>query len=155
MEALRLNRQGAQTMAGTNVRKLLFTFVVVGEEHVGTFKNAFPHDEFSGDGIQNALRFSEEPRLEQLGYYVDWIHQRLVLTGVANAQGLIEVTPEGQPQLVVLEPGGEAIRGFVASVMEKAGLEAAPCTWVVLPLDELGGGFGTLHIKGMAGVSGG
>jgi hypothetical protein len=37
------------------------------------------------------------------------------------------------------------IQAFLNSVKEKIGLEGAMCTWVVIPLDELGGGFGDLH----------
>lgn len=94
---------------------------------------------------------------EQISFYYDPINHRVSFTGVANAEGLIEVTEGGEPQLVGMNSESRRSRvfeGFVNEIVKKAGLGVAKTTWVAVPLDELGSGFGTLYTRGMAGISG-
>lgn len=171
-------------MATKYVRKLLFSIFIVGAE-VPSLQDKFPKEsitkenaekEFSLEAIVKAnptetdspdanpnehpkpLRSPDgSPRVKQIGFYYG--KDAGVLVGVADADGLIEVSVDGKPQIVGMDPEtekSEVAQAFVASIVKQAELgENTSYTWVLVPLDELGGGFGTLHLGGMAGISGG
>ena len=158
-------------MATKHVRKLLFSIFIVGN-NVSSLQATFTKESITKENAEEkfglqaiaeanaaSLLTNGSPRVEQVGFYYDQINSRGVLTGVADANGLIEITEGDKPQLVGMDAKSgtsEVVQAFVASIVEQAGLPRdTSCTWVIVPLDELGGGFGTLHLGGMAGISGG
>lgn len=93
--------------------------------------------------------------LEQFGHYYDSGNERLVFFGVVDAKQLVSVN-KGQANLVggdTLDQENSAASKFVKAIRDSIGLKRARCTWVVVPLDELESGLGTLFVEGMAGVS--
>lgn len=146
-------------MATKQVRKLLFSIYIDGNQERPVDLETLAND-FRPNSIaeQNAVSsFGEQPRLvDQIGFYHDPINTKGVFTGVADAQDLIEVPEDGKPRRVPDSTGTSSnVQAFVDSVVKGLGLEGAKFTWVVVPLDELGGGFGTLYTEGMAGIQGG
>lgn len=146
-------------METKQVRKLLFSIYIDGnQEHpvdLKTLAKKFPPNSIAK---QNAVStFAGEPRLvDQIGFYYDPSNIKGVFTGVADAQDLIEVPEDGKPRRVMDSTGTSSkVQTFVDSVVRGLGLEGAAFTWVVVPLDELGSGFGTLYTEGMAGIQGG
>jgi hypothetical protein len=147
-------------MAFTYGRKLLFSIFIDGNQGNLPFDIRLLEEEFTPDSIarDNAIsKFAGVPRqVEQVGYYYNSENNQGVFTGVANAQYLIEVPENGKPQMVMDSTGKVAnVQTFIDSVMNILGLPDATCIWIVVPLDELGSGFGTLFTGGMAGIQGG
>jgi hypothetical protein len=102
-------------------------------------------------------RFGHEPKIEQVGLYVDPFNSRDVFTGIVPAEGLIVRDKDNPPNLVLSdEPGEEGmveVMCLLKEAFEGTPLNGMAFTWVVTPLADL---FktGVLHIKGMGGISG-
>jgi hypothetical protein len=145
-------------MSFTYGRKLLFSIFIDGNQgdpplELSPLQEDFPPDSSARENAE--LKFAAGPRLvEQIGFYYDKDNNKAVFTGVANAQRLIEVPEHGRPQMVMDSTGQSSnVQALVDAVIRDVGLEGAKSTWVVVPLDELGNGFGTLYTGGMAGIS--
>jgi hypothetical protein len=147
-------------MSFTYGRKLLFSIFIDGNQgeppiELSNLQESFPPD---SSARENAERiFSAGLGLvEQIGFYYNREDNKAVFTGVADAQRLIEVPENGKPQMVMDSTGKSSnVQMLLDSVIKDVGLEGAKSTWVVVPLDELGNGFGTLYAGGMAGISAG
>jgi hypothetical protein len=153
-------------MANLAERKFLFSIFIADEQKnlAKTFEeltllfseNAKENAQgLFGPASQAQAAWPEQLALpQQIGLYHDSLNDRVIITGVANGAGLVEVTGEGQPQLVMDGPDNPRVLQFLIAVKDRLGIPGSMCTWIVAPLDELGSGFGTLHLKGMGGVSG-
>jgi hypothetical protein len=147
-------------MSFTYGRKLLFSIFIDGNQGEPPIELIKLRESFRPDSSarENAERnFAAGLGLvEQIGFYYNQEDNIGIFTGVANAQRLIEVPENGKPQMVMDSTGTSSnVQTLVDSVIKDVGLEGAKNTWVVVPLDELGNGFGTLYTGGMAGISAG
>ena len=150
-------------MTSVSERKFLFSIFIADETHTlaDTFASLATH--FSDNARENAeFMFgpAEITPPEQIGLYHDPLNHRVIITGVASGPGLVEINETGQPQLVMVDPQPgmgyptPKVLEFLIAVKDRLEIAGSMCTWIVVPLDELGGGFGTLHVRGMAGISG-
>lgn len=148
-------------MATQYVRKLLFSIFIDSADGPPKDLNTLAEEDFPSTADPKALaalKFSADPRVEQIGFYYSRDNSKGVFVGVADGQELIEITADGKPRLAGMDAENhesKEVINFVASIVRQAGLGETKSTWVVVPLDELGSGFGALHLGGMGGISGG
>lgn len=149
-------------MAGNYAGKVLFTLVVDSVDLPSGFVDAGTGT-FSNDARVNvAARMNGgEPRVEQISFYYDRQHGRGVFTGVADGKSLFIMTDQGPTVERDADNRAPVVEAFAVSVLTALDFqvsETSPkkpnCTWTIVPLNELGNGYGTLVVAGMAGHSG-
>lgn len=139
--------------------KVLFSIFIDGEDELAKDLKTLIEEDFfppSATARENANnKFDHDPRVEQIGFYYDEVNNRGILTGVADGYDLVEITEDGQPQLVGMDSGAsEVVQAFMVSIVEHTGLGKPIITWLLTLLEPLNNGLGPLHIGGMGGIQG-